>query len=128
MAARPRRRSDPVADRGRCADPGSHASPVGAHSRAMAAQRSPRSLRRRRPKVPLTKNQQLLKDLKTQLGLLQDDLRERADDVSEFDQALRAEYAAASKARRTADTFETWREDPITQAAVAWVLGTVFVR
>lgn len=73
-------------------------------------------------------HQQLLKDLKTQLGRLQDDLRQRASDVAEIDQALRAEYAAATRARRTADTFETWREDPITQAGVAWVLGTVFVR
>jgi predicted aminopeptidase len=78
--------------------------------------------------MPATITQQLLKDLKTQLGRLQDDLRQRASDVAEIDQALRAEYAAATRARRTADTFETWREDPITQAGVAWVLGTVFVR
>ena len=36
--------------------------------------------------------------------------------------------SAARDAQRTAATYEMWREDRVTQVAVAWVLGTVFVR
>ncbi len=70
----------------------------------------------------------LLKHLQARVVALQDDLRVRAASEPAVDRALREEYAAARQAQRTADTFESWREDPVTQAAVAWVLGTVFVR
>ena len=70
----------------------------------------------------------LLKHLQARVVALQDDLRARAASEPAVDRALREEYAAARQAQRTADTFESWREDPVTQAAVAWVLGTVFVR
>jgi hypothetical protein len=76
----------------------------------------------------VTDSHRLLEDLQSEVDALQDDLRDRAAHVPEFDTALRAEYASAVRAHRTADTFETWREEPVTQAAVGWVLGTVFVR
>ena len=41
---------------------------------------------------------------------------------------LRREWRAARDAQRTAATYEMWREDRVTQVAVAWVLGAVFVR
>ena len=41
---------------------------------------------------------------------------------------MRAEHAQATDADRTAMSLEEWREGEITQAAVAWVLGCVFVR
>ncbi|MFE2105228.1 BREX-2 system adenine-specific DNA-methyltransferase PglX [Kitasatospora sp. NPDC059463] len=71
---------------------------------------------------------ELLKDLRKQVAALEDDLRERSQDVSEFAQTLNDEYQQAWEAGRTAARYETWREERITQSAVAWVLGTVFVR
>ncbi|MEU6296461.1 BREX-2 system adenine-specific DNA-methyltransferase PglX [Streptomyces erythrochromogenes] len=41
---------------------------------------------------------------------------------------LRSEYDQAFKLGRTAATWNTWLDDRVTQVAVAWVLGTVFVR
>ncbi|MFJ2189919.1 BREX-2 system adenine-specific DNA-methyltransferase PglX [Kitasatospora sp. NPDC087861] len=71
---------------------------------------------------------ELLKDLRKQVAALEDDLRERSQDVPEFAATLDDEYQRARAAERTAATYESWREERITQAAVAWVLGTVFVR
>jgi len=70
----------------------------------------------------------LLTDLKRRVKLLEDDLRERADEVPEMGEHLKAEYGHAREAERTAETFTAWREATLTQAAVAWVLGCVFVR
>ncbi|GDY33305.1 hypothetical protein GTS_49380 [Gandjariella thermophila] len=70
----------------------------------------------------------LLTDLQRQVKLLEADLRERVETEPEFGDRLRAEHAAAIKAKRTAATWASWRNDEVTQAAVAWVLGTVFVR
>ncbi|WP_199044189.1 BREX-2 system adenine-specific DNA-methyltransferase PglX [Glycomyces salinus] len=69
----------------------------------------------------------LLADLKKQVAALEDDLRERAAEP-EFDRGLRDDYDAATTAGRTATAYEVWLEGQITQAAVAWVLGTVFLR
>jgi hypothetical protein len=41
---------------------------------------------------------------------------------------LRAEYDQARKLGRTAATWNSWLDERVTQVAVAWVLGTVFVR
>ncbi len=41
---------------------------------------------------------------------------------------LRAEYDQARKLGRTAATWTAWLDERVTQVAVAWVLGTVFVR
>jgi hypothetical protein len=54
--------------------------------------------------------------------------RSEATDVPEVGQTLRAEYERATKAERTAQNYEDWRSDAITQAAAAWVLSCVFVR
>jgi hypothetical protein len=70
----------------------------------------------------------LLLDLKKLLAQLEGDLRERADEVPTLGESLRSEYQRAMQAERTAQPFETWREEYLTQAAVAWVLGCVFVR
>ncbi|WBB83539.1 BREX-2 system adenine-specific DNA-methyltransferase PglX [Micromonospora sp. WMMC264] len=69
-----------------------------------------------------------LKALQTQVTALTDDLRGRVTADSELESSLRKEHAQATEARRTAGTFETWLEDVLDQAAVAWVLGCVFVR
>ena len=70
----------------------------------------------------------LVNVLRKQTTLLEDDLRARSEEVPEFDAALRAEYDGAVEAKRTAATYESWRDERITQVAAAWVLGTVFVR
>ena len=70
----------------------------------------------------------LLSDLQKQVKNLEKDLREQAESVEEVRLKLRGEYDHAFKVRRTAATWTTWRDERVTQAAVAWVLGTVFVR
>jgi hypothetical protein len=70
----------------------------------------------------------LLADLKFQVRRLEDDLRERAGEIKEFDTSLRAEWQEACNAARVAATYESWLDERVTQSAVAWVLGTVFLR
>ena len=72
----------------------------------------------------------LLNDLKRLVTRVEADLLARSEDsqVPEIVEVLRGEYARARAAKRTADTYGAWREDRITQAAVAWVLSCVFVR
>lgn len=72
----------------------------------------------------------LLEDLKRLVTRVEGDLLARSEDsqVSEIAEVLRGEYERARTAKRTADTYGAWREDRITQAAVAWVLSCVFVR
>ncbi|SCL29665.1 Methyltransferase domain-containing protein [Micromonospora nigra] len=69
-----------------------------------------------------------LKALQGQVTALTDDLRGRVAEDSVLASSLAKEHAQAIEARRTAGTFETWLEDVLDQAAVAWVLGCVFVR
>ncbi|MEV4769925.1 BREX-2 system adenine-specific DNA-methyltransferase PglX [Micromonospora humida] len=69
-----------------------------------------------------------LKALQAQVTTLTDDLRGQVARDSELESSLRKEHAQATTARRTAGTFETWLDDVLDQAAVAWVLGCVFVR
>lgn len=71
---------------------------------------------------------QLLADCQRRLKQVEADLKAQAAALPELDAALRAEYAAARDAKRVGDAFEIWRGDQATQAAVHWVLGTVFVR
>ena len=70
----------------------------------------------------------LLADLRRQLKRLEQDLAERAESVPEMKSSLEGEYRAAREAERTGDTFLVWRNGALTQAAVAWLLGCVFVR
>ncbi|MEV4078772.1 BREX-2 system adenine-specific DNA-methyltransferase PglX [Nonomuraea fuscirosea] len=70
----------------------------------------------------------LLTDLRKQVAALENDLRDRADADTAVDARLRQEWEDARTASRTAATFEAWRDGRVTQAAVAWVLGTVFLR
>jgi hypothetical protein len=71
---------------------------------------------------------QLLKDLQRQLKTLEDDLRERVKEVAEIDAGLREQYRTAKEASRAGVAYEVWRDEFLTQAAVAWILGCVFVR
>lgn len=70
---------------------------------------------------------ELLAGLRRQVTLLEEDLRARSEE-DEFAAALEAEHRAAREAQRTAAPYRAWREERVTQAAAAWVLGTLFVR
>jgi hypothetical protein len=71
---------------------------------------------------------QLLSDLTRLLKRLEDDLRQRIADVAELKASLQAEWQAARDADRTAETFESWVDQVITQAGVHWLLSCVFLR
>ncbi|MEV0216962.1 BREX-2 system adenine-specific DNA-methyltransferase PglX [Micromonospora sp. NPDC050695] len=69
-----------------------------------------------------------LKALQAQVRTLVDDLRRQVAEAPGLRAELRQEYAAAKDAQRVGGSFETWLDDVLDQAAVAWVLGCVFVR
>ncbi|MGY4389018.1 BREX-2 system adenine-specific DNA-methyltransferase PglX [Streptomyces sp. TE12347] len=70
----------------------------------------------------------LIKDLKRQVLLLEDDLRARTESEDEIRTRLETEYQQAKESRRTAARYESWRDERVTQSAAAWVLACVFVR
>ncbi len=70
----------------------------------------------------------LLADLTRLLKRFEDDLRQRMADVAELKASLQAEWQQARDADRTAETFETWVDQVITQAGVHWLLSCVFLR
>lgn len=70
----------------------------------------------------------LLKNLQSLLPHIQKDILAYSEASADLNAHLQQEYAAAIKAKRTAEHFVAWREAQITQAAVAWVLTCVFVR
>ncbi len=71
---------------------------------------------------------QLLADLTRLLKRLEDDLRQRIAQLPELKAGLQAEWQAARDADRTAETFESWLDQVITQAGVHWLLSCVFLR
>jgi hypothetical protein len=64
----------------------------------------------------------------TMVKRLEDDLRKRCNAEPEVDAPLKEQYQAAKTKKRTALTYKAWRDEELTQIAVAWVLGCVFVR
>ena len=76
----------------------------------------------------MIEGKRLLADLERLRGELEDDLRARCDEDPERDEPFREEYEAAREAGRTGDPYELWRDEQLTQVAVAWILGCVFVR
>jgi hypothetical protein len=70
----------------------------------------------------------LLADLKQQVRLLEADLRDQVDRLSELEARLRSDHVGASRAQRTAESWTAWLDAQVTQAAVSWVLSCVFVR
>jgi hypothetical protein len=70
-----------------------------------------------------------LKDeLQVQVAALEADMGTWLEQEPSFAEPLKERYQTAFKSKRTAATFNTWAEQEITQAAVAWVLATVFIR
>lgn len=76
----------------------------------------------------MTATPQLTTDLQKLVLEVEDDLRARLDADSARNQTWHEEHERAMRARRTAMAWTTWRDDRIVQAAVSWVLTTVFVR
>ncbi|GBQ04332.1 BREX-2 system adenine-specific DNA-methyltransferase PglX [Streptomyces spongiicola] len=70
----------------------------------------------------------LLGDLKQQVKTVEADLGRQVRALSDVGARLRAEYDRARKLGRTAATWTSWLDERVTQVAVAWVLGSVFVR
>jgi len=70
----------------------------------------------------------LLADCQRLVTTLESDLRERSQTDADIDRSLRAEHAEALGAKRTGTAFEPWRDEQLTQVAVAWVLAVTFVR
>lgn len=71
---------------------------------------------------------QLLAELQPLRKRLEDDLRQRCEQVPDLGQRLKQEWQSAHQRERTAQTYESWREDTLAQAAVMWLLACVFVR
>lgn len=70
-----------------------------------------------------------LKDaLKPQLNLLVDDMRTRLTSDTDELERWRATHREAVAEKRTAVSWTDWSEDQLTQAAVGWLLTSVFVR
>lgn len=76
----------------------------------------------------MIKAPKLLADLTRLLKRLEEDLLRRIDEVTDLKASLQAEWQAARDADRTAETFETWVDQVITQAGVHWLLSCVFLR
>lgn len=70
----------------------------------------------------------LVAALKAQVLTLEDDLRARVDSLPDVRGGWRSEHRRVLAAERAALSWTEWRDDRVTQAAVAWVLTTVFVR
>ena len=73
-------------------------------------------------------SKRLLSDLQKFVHRLENDLRARCEANAEVDRPLRAGYESARRQGRTASTYAAWRDEELTQVAVAWVLATVFIR
>jgi hypothetical protein len=72
--------------------------------------------------------QTLLTDLKRWVTRFENDLRAQCKELPDLDARLKGQYDLAKKAGRTALAYSVWRDDELTQSAVAWVLSGVFVR
>jgi hypothetical protein len=69
-----------------------------------------------------------LSRLRRIVRLLEGDLRERVTNPTTSVDRIRADYQRGVDAGRTSADWATWLDDRLTQIAMAWVLGTVFVR
>jgi Domain of unknown function (DUF7008)/Eco57I restriction-modification methylase len=76
----------------------------------------------------VTATASLTADLQRQVLTLEDDLRTRVEADAELLDRWHAEHARATETERTASSWTAWRDDRVTQAAVAWVLTSVFIR
>src|SRR5882724_854533 len=76
----------------------------------------------------MTATPALTADLQRQVLRLEDDLRARVAADPDLEGRWKQEHQRATDKDRTAASWVTWRDDRVTQAAVAWVLTSVFIR
>ncbi|HEY8372645.1 MAG TPA: BREX-2 system adenine-specific DNA-methyltransferase PglX, partial [Pseudonocardiaceae bacterium] len=76
----------------------------------------------------MTATPALTSALRQQVKVLEDDLRTRVESRPEVRAEWDAEYREAFDRKRTAASWQAWRDERVMQAAVAWVLTTVFIR
>ena len=72
----------------------------------------------------MTATPALTTDLQRQVLILEDDLRQRVAADAEREADWKQEHQRAVAKERTAASWVAWRDDRVTQAAVAWVLTT----
>jgi len=70
----------------------------------------------------------LTRELAAQVTLAERALHHTVTEDAELRADLGADHARGTKAQRTGATWSTWLDEQVTLSAVAWVLGTVFVR
>lgn len=71
----------------------------------------------------------LVTDLKKQLKVLEADLAERANDPEvPWHSEFLAEYESAFTRERTALSWSDWSKGELSQAAVAWIVASTFIR
>lgn len=80
------------------------------------------------PAAPGLDRVALLRALQRLVVQLEDDLRDRVARSPELDQKLKEAHSIAAKRGQTASAFEPWLDDYVTQSAVSWTLGCIFVR
>ncbi|PQM73913.1 BREX-2 system adenine-specific DNA-methyltransferase PglX [Corynebacterium sp. J010B-136] len=73
-------------------------------------------------------SQQLTRALQPIVNTLVDDMRERLHNNSERLTHWRKSHQDAEKAERTASSYSEWENEQLQQAAVGWVLTSVFIR
>lgn len=78
--------------------------------------------------APKVDGKAYLGDLRKLVTRLEDDLRVRAQELEDVHVDLTAKYNEAVRSERTLETFESWRDQYLTQVAVGWVLSCVFLR
>lgn len=76
----------------------------------------------------MTATDDLTPQLRAQVLTLEGDLRDRLSADPETEARWRAEHQGAVTAERSAASWVEFRDDRITQVAVAWVLTSVFLR
>jgi hypothetical protein len=76
----------------------------------------------------MTATPALTTDLQRQVLLLEDDLRARVAADADLEGRWKQEHQRALDKERTAASWVAWRDDRVTQAAVAWILTSVFIR
>ena len=76
----------------------------------------------------MTATSALTSDLQLQVLLLEEDLRARVAANADLEGHWKEEHQHARDKERTAASWVAWRDNRVTQAAVAWVLTSVFIR
>lgn len=70
----------------------------------------------------------LTRELATQVTSAEQALHRTVGEDAELRANLKADHGRATAVRRTGATWSSWLDEQVTLSAVAWVLGTVFVR